>query len=192
MLTYDIKKSSKSFIRAEPKPAAPSLPASLPINPSPSQTLLSCYGSHTQRIAPCSPLFKSYSCLFSLTLVPFPVLTTPLVLATNVHIPPKLGTHPRVKAGNLQSTKVYWEDPATHCNGTLLRPARFSFYDWQTLSPNARRLPSFLCTPKCRTSSLFWCQQSQHAWGTCLSTYPNQPTRERPKVIQIEDNPQNT
>lgn len=172
--------------------AQTSLPASLPINPSPSQTLLSCSGGHTQRRAPCTPLFKSYSCLFSLTLVPFPVLTTPLVLATNAHIPPKVGMHPKVKAGNLRSTKVYWEDPATHQNRTPLLPACSPFYNWQTLSPNARRRPSFLWTPKRRTGSLLWCQQSQHAWGTWLSTYPNQPTRERPKVIQIEDDPQNT
>lgn len=146
--------------------AQTSLPASLPINPSPSQTLLSCSGGHTQRRAPCTPLFKSYSCLCSLTLFPFPVLTTPLVLATNAHIPPKVGMHPKVKAGNLRSTKVSWEDPATHQNRTPLLPAWFPFYNWQTLSPNARRRPSFLWTPKRRTGSLLWCQQSQHAWGT--------------------------
>lgn len=115
MLTYDVTKSSKSFMRAEPKPAAPVELARFLTNksqPFSDITELS-WRPHTQRIAPCFPLFESYSCLFSLTLLPFHVLT-PLVLATNAHIPPKLGTHPKVKAGNLQSTKICWEDPTTH------------------------------------------------------------------------------
>ena len=98
-LTYQATKSSKSFIRAEPERMAPSFPTSSPINPSPPQTLLNCSCSHTQRLSPFSPLFKTYSCLFSLAFVPFPLPATSLLLATNFHTPTILGTSPGLKAG---------------------------------------------------------------------------------------------
>lgn len=154
MLTYHATKSSKSFIRAEPERMAPSLPTSLPINPSPPQTLLNCSGSHTQHLSPLELLS------FQILQLPFPTnFFFPFLLFETPSFWPPMFTflqcllYPLV---TLKSTMVCQEDPTIYHNVTPLHSTNFSsFHTWQNLHQNDLRFHSILHTHNCRTCSLF-------------------------------------
>lgn len=188
MLTYQATKSSKSFIRAEPKWTAPSTPASWPINPSP----LSHYWtvpavSLTQRLSPFSPLFQSHSFLCSLTFVPCALPATPPPSGHQWSHSYDAWHTPWARQVAVQLTVVLWEDPAMYPNGSSVSPTDFSFPSWQTVRPKALR-PPFIPAPTAGSSVRG--QHRKHAWSTLKFTCPNHPTRVIPSVSQVERSPQ--